>query len=117
MYIPTQSLNDPIASGVTHRSPVAGGRAAKRGLTARQGIALYVIGVFAETLGLALIAAYGWFAVGAPLAAAGVWIATAGNRAWPDSEESVTVTQQMLGYLTARGHRDQLDGASNDRGR
>jgi hypothetical protein len=113
MYIPTQSLNDPIGSGVTHRTPGPG----RRALSARQGIALYVIGIFAETLGLALIAAYGWFAVGTLLAAAGVWIATAGNRAWPGSEESVSVIQQMLGFLKARGHRDQLDGASNDRGR
>jgi hypothetical protein len=77
---------------------------------------LYVIGILVETLGLALIAAYGWIAVGAVIAAAGLRIAIAGNRAWPVPEESVTVTQRMLGHLTALSHPRPLDGARNDRG-
>jgi hypothetical protein len=52
-------------------------------------IAVYFAGAMVETLGLALVAAYGWILVGVVIAVAGFALGTAGNRRWPSSGESV----------------------------
>jgi hypothetical protein len=80
----------------------------------RQAVALYVSGIFVETLGLAVIAAYGWWVAGTVMAVAGVWIGAVGNRAWPVTESRVTVAQQLLGYLRAPRHRQDAGSQSNN---
>jgi hypothetical protein len=115
MYMSTQRLHDPLRA-VTDQVPASSAPSARRAWSTREAISLYVSGIFVETLGLALVAAYGWWAAGAIVAAAGVWIAAVGNRAWPAPERSVTAIGLVSGYLAARRHRHQEDGANNSRG-
>ena len=97
MYVTRHHLCDPSAR-VSGPSIT---RVAAR-TSAAHGRALYLIGIFVETLGLGLIAAYGWFVAGVVLAGAGVWIATIGNRAWPAPDHSATPFGQVTRYLESR---------------
>ncbi len=101
MYIPSQRLHEPPGTA-TGRAIRTQARGARRALSTRQAAALYVIGILVEALGLGLIASYGWFVAGTAIAAAGVCLATAGNRAWPAPEGSATATRGISGYLAAR---------------
>jgi hypothetical protein len=116
MYISTHRVHDLI-SEKAHRSHTPRARAGRGALSTRQAVALYVLGILVETFGLAVIAAYGWFALGTAVALAGVWIATTGNRAWPSPETSANVIQRISGYLVPARAGRHRDGPTNNRGR
>jgi hypothetical protein len=116
MYISTPRVHD-LLSEKAHRAHTPRARAGRRTLSARAAVALYVLGIFVETFGLAVIAAYGWFALGTAVALAGVWIATTGNRAWPSPESSTNVIQRISGYLAPARAGRHRDGPTNNLGR
>jgi hypothetical protein len=64
-------------------------------------IAVYFAGAMVETLGIALVAAYGWILVGVVIAVAGFALGTAGNRRWPSSGKSVWMSYLKRGRSRA----------------
>jgi hypothetical protein len=67
-----------------------------------QAITLYVVGILVETLGIALIAAYGWIFAGAAIAVVGLSMAITGNRQWPAPQHSVSIVAGTANYLAVR---------------
>jgi hypothetical protein len=63
-------------------------------------IACYCAGMLIETLGLALIAAYGLVLTGGPLIVGGIVLGTFGNRLWP-APERTPATNYLKDYLRA----------------
>jgi hypothetical protein len=116
MYTSSEWLHDPLRVA-TRRPAVSSAPAVPRARSTAKAIALYFSGIFVETLGLALIAAYDWWTAGAVIAGAGVWIATVGNRTWPAPERPVTALGLIHGYLAARQQPHRGDSANNNRGR
>jgi hypothetical protein len=104
MYMTTDGLLRMIGASeaIDSRPP-----AATRLSTTKQAIALYVLGIFVETLGLGLIAAYGWYVAGSLIAVAGFALATIGNRRWPEPDQPVSLLTHMPGYHRGRGRTSQ----------
>lgn len=113
MYITSDRLPDPLEA----RTGRPAMRASRRGLSARQAMALFALGIFVETLGLALIAAFAWWGVGTAVSGIGVWMGWTGHRAWPAPDTTVTVAPPLPGYLRARSRRDCVDTHTNNQER
>jgi hypothetical protein len=79
----------------------AADRAARTSISPATAIGCYCAGVLIETLGLALIAAYGALFIGSVLVAGGIALATFGNRRWP-GPEGVSVAEYLKFYARAR---------------
>lgn len=82
----------------------AGKRAAERArrtsISPAAAVTCYCAGMLIETLGLAVVAAYGWLFIGGLLVVSGIALATFGNRRWP-APAGVSVTEYLKDYVRA----------------
>jgi hypothetical protein len=62
-------------------------------------VALYFAGALIETLGIALIAAYGSVITGGAIAICGFLVAIVGNRRWPAPEHGLPVVAFVRGHM------------------
>jgi hypothetical protein len=84
-----------VVSGASRRP---GKRASSSELSPASAIALLFAGVMVETLGLALIAAYGWVLAGGAIAICGLVVGVVADRRWP--EQGLTSLSVLESYLS-----------------
>lgn len=90
-------------SGVSRQTS---NRAERKEFSLALATALYFAGVLVETLGLGLIAAYGWLLAGGAIAFCGLLVATIGNNRWPAANQgvsSVTLLKDCFSTVRSTG--------------
>jgi hypothetical protein len=96
MDVTLTSLDDARAAV---SGAAAGSAKRTKALSPRSAATLYFAGALIETLGLALIAAYGLVLAGAGIAFCGLVLATAGNNRWPEGEGGPSHVALLKSYL------------------
>jgi hypothetical protein len=88
---------------VTSAAKRAAERAARMPISQAAAVSCFCAGMLIETVGLALVAAYGWLFIGGLLVVGGIALATFGNRRWPEPEGVVSLTDYLKNYVRAGG--------------
>jgi hypothetical protein len=88
---------------ITNAGKRAAERAARISISPAAAVSCYCAGMLIETVGVALVAAYGWLFIGALLVVGGIALATFGNRRWPEPEGVVSLTDYLKTYVRGGG--------------